>query len=147
MKKQYYLIYLAILFLFNSCVSPIERIEYEDEPTIGSTPSDLEPSSAGEMRPIKQRFALLIGNQGYKKGGLETPHNDVDDMAKSLEAVGFKVRTLKDQNLWEMKQAILGLGELLKQNEDTVGLFYFSGHGMQYEGENFLFPIGAMLLR
>jgi uncharacterized caspase-like protein len=27
-----------------------------------------------------------------------------------------------------------------------VGLFYFSGHGMQYQGKNFLFPIGAMSL-
>ena len=90
------------------------------------------------------RFALLIGNQAYHEAPLTNPHNDVDDLEKSLEAVGFKVRTLKDQNLWQMEQAIIGFGELLSQNENTVGLFYFSGHGMQYQGKNFLFPIGAM---
>jgi formylglycine-generating enzyme required for sulfatase activity len=92
------------------------------------------------------RFALLIGNQSYKEKPLTNPHNDVDDLEKSLEAVGFRVRTLKDQSLREMKLAILGFGDLLSQNENAVGLFYFSGHGMQYQGKNFLFPIGAMSL-
>jgi uncharacterized caspase-like protein len=90
------------------------------------------------------RFALLIGNQAYHEAPLTNPHNDVDDMEKSLKAVGFRVRTLKDQKLWEMEQAIIGFGEDLKQNENSVGLFYFSGHGMQFQGENYLFPIGAM---
>jgi formylglycine-generating enzyme required for sulfatase activity len=92
------------------------------------------------------RFALLIGNQSYKEKPLTNPHNDVDDLEKSLKAVGFRVRTLKDQSLREMKLAILGFGELLSKNENAVGLFYFSGHGMQYQGKNFLFPIGAMSL-
>jgi hypothetical protein len=92
------------------------------------------------------RFALLIGNQGYKEDRLTNPHNDVDDLEKSLKAVGFRVRTLKDQSLREMKLAILGFGKLLSKNENAVGLFYFSGHGMQYQGKNFLFPIGAMSL-
>jgi uncharacterized caspase-like protein len=51
------------------------------------------------------------------------------------------VLKLKDQSLGEMKHAILGFGELLAQNKNTVGLFYFSGHGMQYQGKKFLFPI------
>jgi uncharacterized caspase-like protein len=61
-----------------------------------------------------------------------------------LEAVGFEVRKLKEQSLWEMKQAIIGFGKSLQENKNTVGLFYFSGHGMQYKGKNYLFPIGAM---
>jgi uncharacterized caspase-like protein len=92
------------------------------------------------------RFALLIGNQAYHEAPLTNPHNDVDDMEKSLKAVGFRVRTLKDQKLDEMEQAIIGFGELLERNQNSVGLFYFSGHGMQYQGENYLFPIGAMPL-
>jgi hypothetical protein len=51
------------------------------------------------------RFALLIGNQAYTKGRLDNPHNDVDDMETALKSVGFQVRKLKDQSLWQMEQA------------------------------------------
>jgi formylglycine-generating enzyme required for sulfatase activity len=161
MRKQYYLIYLAILsLLLNSCVSPElmpspvniaepvkieENVKNEIVEPVDSEMQNPKSSPVGETKPIKQRFALLIGNQEYQKGRLDTSHHDVDDMEKSLKAVGFKVRKLKDQNLGEMKQAIVGFGELLTRDENTVGLFYFSGHGMQYQGKNFLFPIGAML--
>ena len=101
-------------------------------------------SSQNVLSVEESRIALLIGNQGYQKGRLDNPHNDVDDMEMALEAVGFKVRKLKEQSLWEMKQAILGFGKSLQEDKNTVGLFYFSGHGMQYKGKNYLFPIGAM---
>ena len=31
------------------------------------------------------------------------------------------------------------------RGSDSVGLFYYAGHGVQVEGENFLIPIGAMV--
>ncbi len=132
--KKFNLISLKISFLLlSSCVSPIpsnlERIVYSNK-TVPTT--------------YQQRIALLIGNQGYEKGRLDNPHHDVDDMETALKAVGFHVRKLKDQSLWEMEQAIIGFGQQLEQDKNTVGLFYFSGHGMQYQGKNFLFPIGAM---
>jgi formylglycine-generating enzyme required for sulfatase activity len=143
MKKLYPLIHLTTWFLLlNSCVSPLPPKQTVNPPVAGSSNNVASPTE--ETVPIEKRFALLIGNQAYQIGPLESPHNDVDDMAKSLEEVGFRVRTLKDQNLWEMKQAIRGFGELLEQDKNSVGLFYFSGHGMQDKEKNFLFPIGAM---
>jgi formylglycine-generating enzyme required for sulfatase activity len=135
--KKFKMVSLVISFLLlSSRVSPIqeessdlERIVYSNK-TVSTT--------------NQQRIALLIGNQEYKKGRLDNPHNDVDGMEAALKEVGFQVRKLKDQSLWDMEQAIIGFGKDLKQDKNTVGLFYFSGHGMQYQGKNFLFPIGAM---
>jgi len=41
-----------------------------------------------------------------------------------------------------METAIQEFGEKLRKG--GTGLFYFAGHGAQYQGENYLFPIGAM---
>jgi len=89
-----------------------------------------------------QRVALVIGNGAYHKAPLPNPPNDSDDMATVLEQVGFEVMVLKDASLKKMKKAIQQFGEKLKKG--GVGLFYFAGHGVQYQGENYLFPIGAM---
>ena len=43
-----------------------------------------------------------------------------------------------------MKQAIRDFGEKL-ENGGGVGLFYFAGHGLQAEGQNYLVPIGARI--
>jgi len=152
MKKQYSLIFLAIVTIFATLLLSA-KVYYEiflsqnhliQGSHLVSSGRQSRPIGDDELESQALRFALLIGNQAYQKGYLENPSHDVDDMEKSLVAVGFKVRSLKDQNLWEMEQAIIGFGHLLAQYENTIGLFYFSGHGMQYQGENFLFPIGAM---
>ena len=43
-----------------------------------------------------------------------------------------------------MVEAIRTFGTELKQR-GGVGLFYFSGHGTQIDGENYLLPVGRKL--
>lgn len=106
-----------------------------------------------EQRGIKQitdtslslnqrRIALIIGNGAYLKAPLANPGNDADDIADVLRKANFEVTKLKDASLPEMKTAVQAFGRKLEQG--SVGLFYFAGHGVQYQGENFLFPIGSM---
>ena len=40
-----------------------------------------------------------------------------------------------------MEDAIRKFGRDLR-TEDGVGLFYYAGHGMQIDGENYLLPVG-----
>jgi formylglycine-generating enzyme required for sulfatase activity len=40
-----------------------------------------------------------------------------------------------------MRKALRVFGESLKK--DTVGLFYYAGHGVQVSGQNYLIPVGA----
>ena len=90
----------------------------------------------------EQRLALVIGNAAY--GGnntLNNPVSDAQDMAAVLRQVGFEVTEVYDAGLRKMKETIQTFGQKLQKG--GVGLFYFSGHGVQYAGENYLIPIGA----
>eukprot|EP00698_Gefionella_okellyi_P015712 TRINITY_DN444_c1_g1_i1.p1 TRINITY_DN444_c1_g1~~TRINITY_DN444_c1_g1_i1.p1 ORF type:complete len:1073 (-),score=258.84 TRINITY_DN444_c1_g1_i1:24-3242(-) len=89
-------------------------------------------------------FALLIGNSAYADAALANPCNDVDDLGKVLkETIGFNVRVLKDGSHRQMKQQIIEFTENLTPGAPVI--FYYSGHGMQSQGENYLVPIGAVL--
>ena len=88
----------------------------------------------------QERIALVIGNAGYPGGGqLANPVNDARAMQNALERAGFQVIKLEDAGLEDMESAILAFSKRLDKN--TVGLFYYSGHGLQYDGNNYLLPI------
>ncbi len=87
-----------------------------------------------------QRFALVIGNSHYQTSPLNNPVNDAQDIAQLLEKIGFQVSLKKDQSQSEMRAAIRDFGYKIRNG--GVGLFYYAGHGMQINGENFLIPIG-----
>jgi len=90
----------------------------------------------------KERVALVIGNGSYKVDPLSNPVNDARDMASMLGELGFNVTLKLDADQMVMESAIEAFGE--KLNKNTVGLFYFSGHGAQYEGENYLIPVKSI---
>lgn len=92
----------------------------------------------------ERRTALVIGNGAYENGPLRNPVNDARAMATTLRAVGFKVQALENATLTDMKQAIDDFGDALR-SEGGVGLFYFSGHGMQVKGRNFIMPLGVRI--
>lgn len=92
----------------------------------------------------ERRVALVIGNSGYKEqyfGPLPNPANDARDMAAALKKLGFEVIHKQDANKREMEDAIRSLGTQLKKG--GVGLFYFAGHGIQYQNRNYLIPLRA----
>lgn len=92
----------------------------------------------------EKRFALVIGNNDYQYATpLQNPVNDANAISESLKALGFEVLNYTNLNQKGMKQAIDLFGEKLKGFE--VGLFYYSGHGIQLNGYNYLIPIDANL--
>jgi len=90
----------------------------------------------------KERVALVIGNSDYQVKPLVHPVNDARDMARVLGKLGFDVTLMVNAEQDAMELAIEVFGN--KLGENTVGLFYFSGHGSQYDGENYLIPIKSM---
>lgn len=88
------------------------------------------------------RLALVIGNSSYAKTPLANPRNDAALIATALEGAGFDVTRLIDADQALMKRAILDFGRRLR-SADSVGLFYYAGHGVQIDGENYLIPVGA----
>ena len=89
----------------------------------------------------EQRMALVIGNSAYSTGPLRNPVNDAADMAAALQKLGFEVILKKNATLQEMEEAVFHFADRLKKG--GVGLFYFAGHGVQVNGENYLLPVGA----
>lgn len=90
----------------------------------------------------EERVALVIGNSAYAFGRLPNPVNDANLMEKTLREAGFSVTKLLNADLTTMKRAMVEFGRALR-GTDRVGLFYYAGHGVQVDGQNYLIPIGA----
>jgi tetratricopeptide (TPR) repeat protein len=86
-----------------------------------------------------RRRALVIGNKAYPQNPLLNPVNDALDMQAALRALGFTVEIRADAPLAKLREAAQTLARSLKPSD--VGLFYFSGHGMQIDGRNLLAPV------
>lgn len=91
----------------------------------------------------QQRVALLIGNAAYPVGRLSNPPQDLKEMEAALREVGFKVQVVRDAGQAQMKRAVRDFGEMA-QGAD-VALLYYSGHGTQALGENYLIPVDASI--
>ena len=55
----------------------------------------------------------------------------------------LKLKELLDLNYQDMNEAITAFGE--KLSEESIGLFYYAGHGVQIDGENYLIPISSTI--
>jgi formylglycine-generating enzyme required for sulfatase activity len=79
-------------------------------------------------------------------GNLPNPANDARLVAQALGAAGFQVATVIDADQKTMKRAISHFGkQLTLGGSDSVGLFYYAGHGVQIGGGNYLIPLRAEL--
>lgn len=81
--------------------------------------------------------ALVIGNAAYKAvAKLKNPVNDAQDIAGELSGCGFTVIQESDSSYADMDRALKRFQNVLKESD--VGLFFFAGHGMQIDGDNYL---------
>ncbi len=98
-------------------------------------------TSTALLAESDSRFALVIGNSQYKYASkLKNPKNDSIDMAKTLNGLYFDTTLILNANKTTIKKSISRLLSKLKKN-GGVGLFYYAGHGVQFEGSNYLLPI------
>lgn len=92
-----------------------------------------------------ERVALVIGNAAYRHGNpLANPAEDARDIASSLKRCGFMVlggKAQEDLSHEAMSKRIDEFRGALAEAE--VALFYFSGHGMEMNGTNYLVPVDA----
>lgn len=103
----------------------------------------LQPSPVKDNFPEK-RIALVIGNSDYTdQTSLRNAQKDAEDMASTLLNLGFDVIQAYECNYTEMKTALNRFASLA--GEYDVALFYYSGHGVQEAGQNYLVPVNAKL--
>ncbi len=98
-----------------------------------------------QIVPQGKRVALVIGNAKYRFSPLNNPVNDATDMAASLRSVGFDVIEVRDATLKQMRAATRRFADKLEVSD--VGLVYYSGHGIEVKGKNYLIPVNADIRR
>lgn len=102
-----------------------------------------------EFYKDEKRYALVIGNANYPKniGALKNPVNDATDFARELEISGFDVQLLTNATYGQMRAAMLRFKEKVDagDRDKTVSLFYYAGHGVQRDDENYLVPVDAIV--
>ncbi|MBN9982959.1 peptidase [Rhizobium laguerreae] len=91
-----------------------------------------------------RRVALVIGNSVYKTlPSLPNPANDVEEVATTLRAAGFDVTIGVNVDRIGLEDTVRRF--LRSTSNAEAGLIYYSGHGIQVGGQNFIVPVDATL--
>lgn len=93
----------------------------------------------------QRKIALIIGVKSYQfVPALKNSLNDAVDVATTLKRKGFEVIELYDpKTKREMQEAVKKYFSILNGQKDVAGLIFYSGHGMQVDGTNYLIPANA----
>ena len=92
------------------------------------------------------RVALVIGNGDYaqKHWQLENPPSDAELIADTLAALDFDVIVATNLDEDAMEDVFAEYGERLEAaGPKAIGVFYYAGHGVESEGDNYLIPVDA----
>lgn len=145
MKKINQICLVLMLSMLNACGDkPAEQPTDKGSSIIQDLSTILKPKQI-DATLKQQRIALVIGNADYIDDAhwrdLPSDKKDAEDVAKALESFGFEVILKTDLSLKEMHKALLEFSKKLDKN--TEGLIYYSGHGTQIEGRQYLIPIDS----
>ena len=96
--------------------------------------------------PNPDRQAMVLSNLAYSPpvSRLSVTHQDGDRITAALTDVGFSVLQCEDLGQRQTVRALSLLGRMAKARKDAgaypVTFFYYSGHGVNVEGTNFILP-------
>ncbi|MCL2716828.1 MAG: SUMF1/EgtB/PvdO family nonheme iron enzyme [Alphaproteobacteria bacterium] len=95
----------------------------------------------------EKRVALVIGNGKYQRvGTLRNPEHDANAMADLFRRTGFDrvdIRTNLDQA--QLRKALRDFSDVVADSD--VAVVFYSGHGIEVGGSNYLIPVDAALRR
>ncbi len=118
---------------------PTARLKHT-VPTGESAPA---PALGARTPPVAEargrRRALLFGVQSNPGALLNNPAKDVEDLGRKLRALEFDVSSHVDVEKRAMVEAIDAYVRALRPGD--ISLFFYSGHGLQEGGENYMIPV------
>jgi uncharacterized caspase-like protein len=98
----------------------------------------MRPAGAKDLKGV----ALVIGQSKYEHiAALPNPANDARDMAKMLTDLGFDARSVSDRDAGKLRRDLERFAEDAEGAD--VAFIYYSGHGIEAGGENYLIPVDA----
>lgn len=86
-----------------------------------------------------RRVALVVGNARYEVGALVNPVNDARLVETTLRKLGFEVTKVENISAARMRTVVDDFA--VKAKGADVALFYYAGHAVQVDGENYLIPV------
>ena len=98
------------------------------------------------MGNVMSGAALLIGNARYGPnfGALKTPVSDIHNLGDRLHSLRFETYIVPDADRANMVGVISQFGRVVENLSPKASVFfYFAGHGLQRDGENYLVPVDA----
>ena len=97
------------------------------------------------VRRPKSVWHWVIGNGAYQKvSKLPNPGNDANAIAGMLRTAGFdEVALHENLGIRELRQAIKDFSSIARDADTAV--VYYSGHGVEVNGVNYLIPTDAIL--
>jgi uncharacterized caspase-like protein len=118
---------------------------------LAAVPAVAAPAAVPAKPPVPavaatpgRRVALVIGNSKYASLlALPNPGNDAEDMAGTLKTLGFEVTLGIDLKRTEMEDMLIRFAR--EARGARTALVFYSGHGIQYQGENYLLPIDSRI--
>ncbi|ADZ70400.1 Caspase domain protein [Polymorphum gilvum SL003B-26A1] len=97
---------------------------------------------AGTAPALAKRVALVMGNSAYENAvQLPNPANDARAMTTKLRDLGFEVVSGYDLDYTAMRRTVAQFAKEARGAD--VALFFYAGHGMQVQGQNYLIPVDA----
>ena len=104
-----------------------------------ATPMASQPALAGK------HVALVVGNSAYQHAApLANPARDAKAIAAMFQKSGFEVVTVEpDAGIVEFKRAVRQFEDAAADSD--IAVVYYSGHGIDVQGSNYLIPVDAKL--
>ncbi|HWB47871.1 MAG TPA: caspase family protein [Stellaceae bacterium] len=101
----------------------------------------------GAQADTEKRVALVIGNDEYQivRPQLANAAADARAIGEALSKSGFDATVKTNVKRRELYQLIDAFAAQIAASPDTVGLFYYAGHGIQANGKNYLIPVDSDL--
>ncbi|MBS1156859.1 MAG: hypothetical protein H6R07_2783 [Proteobacteria bacterium] len=140
--------------LFDAPNAQIDRRLSITEKSLRENPSVFMPQTAAAARPTPdtkgmatsgRRVALVVGNARYQRSALVNPVNDARLVGDRLKRIGFDVITLENIGSARFAAAVRDFSTRAKGAD--IAMFYYAGHAVQADGENYLMPIDNAKIR
>ena len=120
----------------------VKTANVEPSSTPVRLPALVRPAAVGDFG---RRVALVIGNGKYEHvPTLPNATSDAEALAKALEETGFQSVTLKANLTRDQMNSALAEFSKLADAADWAAVYY-SGHGIESRGANYMIPIDAEL--
>ena len=109
-----------------------------------AAPSSTRQPQEWSRRNPPTRIALTVGISAYEHiNSLKTPLSNAAEIASALERLGFLVVRVKNADKATLESALREFHD--KASNAEVAVVFFSGHGVEYDGDHYLIPVDAQL--